>query len=279
MSKRHFWGLFKPAFDDAFSEKNLESAWRKTGLHPFDPEVVLSQVRYVQLRPPSSSSSAASISIRSWKRASKLFNEAYGVPTTRQEKKVKKTFDAVFHKSLALSTENEVLKAQLDLQKKQGQRSRTLFNELRAKSDNKALFFSPNKIQEAKDLLQSRERAKEEESEQKRRRKAAREEAKHLKQLEVEERRRQREIAKKEKEAQEAERIHVREEERQQRQAEKQLLADRKLAKKRKTRLRAKTVRSQANVDAVVEAQVECDPELAPSRSGRQRRLPQRYCG
>jgi hypothetical protein len=43
MSKRHFWSLFKPAFDAAFSEKNIKSAWKKTGLKPLNPEVVLSQ--------------------------------------------------------------------------------------------------------------------------------------------------------------------------------------------------------------------------------------------
>jgi hypothetical protein len=42
MSKRYFWRLFKPAFDAAFSAENIASGWRKTGLYPLDPELILS---------------------------------------------------------------------------------------------------------------------------------------------------------------------------------------------------------------------------------------------
>ena len=47
MTKRMFYRLFKPAFEKAFfvekafSVENIESAWQKTGLWPYDPPVVL----------------------------------------------------------------------------------------------------------------------------------------------------------------------------------------------------------------------------------------------
>lgn len=44
MGKREFFGLFYPAFLKAFTKDNIESGWRKTGLYPFDPEVVLSKL-------------------------------------------------------------------------------------------------------------------------------------------------------------------------------------------------------------------------------------------
>lgn len=37
--------MFFPAWHEAFTEKNVASSWRKAGLFPFDPDVVLSQVR------------------------------------------------------------------------------------------------------------------------------------------------------------------------------------------------------------------------------------------
>jgi chemotaxis protein histidine kinase CheA len=45
MTKRFFFGIFKPAFKKAFSEENIRSAWSKTGLWPYNPDVVLDAIR------------------------------------------------------------------------------------------------------------------------------------------------------------------------------------------------------------------------------------------
>jgi len=45
LSKRDFWTLFWPAYQAAFTAKNIGSGWKCTGLLPFDPEVVLSEIR------------------------------------------------------------------------------------------------------------------------------------------------------------------------------------------------------------------------------------------
>jgi hypothetical protein len=44
MGKRLFWRLFLPAWTAAMSPHNIASAWAKTGLFPFDPQVVLSKI-------------------------------------------------------------------------------------------------------------------------------------------------------------------------------------------------------------------------------------------
>ncbi|KID97311.1 DDE superfamily endonuclease, CENP-B-like protein, partial [Metarhizium majus ARSEF 297] len=44
LSKREFWNLFWNAFETSFSPENIASGWKRTGLMPFDPEVVLSQI-------------------------------------------------------------------------------------------------------------------------------------------------------------------------------------------------------------------------------------------
>ncbi|KJZ68706.1 hypothetical protein HIM_11907 [Hirsutella minnesotensis 3608] len=44
LSKREFWSLFWDAFGSSFSAENIASGWKRTGLLPFDPEVVLSQI-------------------------------------------------------------------------------------------------------------------------------------------------------------------------------------------------------------------------------------------
>ena len=41
ITKRAFFGLFWPAFQKAFTEDNILSEWRKIGLQPFNPVLVL----------------------------------------------------------------------------------------------------------------------------------------------------------------------------------------------------------------------------------------------
>ena len=42
LTKRDFWLLFYEAWKQAFTTKNVRSAWEKTGIYPFDPSKVLS---------------------------------------------------------------------------------------------------------------------------------------------------------------------------------------------------------------------------------------------
>jgi hypothetical protein len=45
ISKRLFYGMFKKAWDLALTEKNILSAWEKTGISPFNPSKVLDQIQ------------------------------------------------------------------------------------------------------------------------------------------------------------------------------------------------------------------------------------------
>jgi hypothetical protein len=49
MTKRMFWAAFKPAWDRSMSESNILSAWSKTGIWPYKPQVILAQI--APLRP------------------------------------------------------------------------------------------------------------------------------------------------------------------------------------------------------------------------------------
>ncbi|KAF2861654.1 hypothetical protein K470DRAFT_195956, partial [Piedraia hortae CBS 480.64] len=41
---KSFFGISWPAFEKALTKENVLSAWRKTWIFPFDPEVVLSKL-------------------------------------------------------------------------------------------------------------------------------------------------------------------------------------------------------------------------------------------
>jgi DDE superfamily endonuclease len=42
IKKRHFFTLFRQAWADSFTENNIQSAFRKAGIWPIDPEIVIS---------------------------------------------------------------------------------------------------------------------------------------------------------------------------------------------------------------------------------------------
>jgi hypothetical protein len=72
LTKRDFFRLFWTAFGKAFTQSNIESGWRKTGLHPFQPEAVLdkflSKEAFLDERPSSSESSKSTLSAKDWRK-------------------------------------------------------------------------------------------------------------------------------------------------------------------------------------------------------------------
>jgi len=50
MTKRDFFKCFFPAWQKAFTDKNIASSWCKTGLFPFNPALVLDKLKPRQQR-------------------------------------------------------------------------------------------------------------------------------------------------------------------------------------------------------------------------------------
>jgi hypothetical protein len=71
LGKRDFFTLFWPAYIKAFTASNIESGWRKTGLFPWDPNIVLSKLKpnkdasNQELMRPSSKQSSGSSALSS----------------------------------------------------------------------------------------------------------------------------------------------------------------------------------------------------------------------
>ena len=60
ITKRDFFRLFWKAWGTAFTEENVFSGFKNTGLYPFDPEVVIKRFRVKEKERPSSSKSTGS---------------------------------------------------------------------------------------------------------------------------------------------------------------------------------------------------------------------------
>lgn len=168
MGKAHFFSLFWPAFLKAFTPINIASAWRKTGLHPFDPEVVLSQIRPPgeDIRPESSDSANSAALLNSyWPQISRLLKAGIGINPGPKLRRVAKTLEHFAAENDILRAETQGLKRQLLVEKRRKIRSKPLFDSLRHES--KGLIVSPRKIQQAKELKSLKESEKEKQAEEK----------------------------------------------------------------------------------------------------------------
>jgi hypothetical protein len=61
LTKRDFFCLFWESWQKTFTAKNIQSGWRSTGLHPWDPERILVCFTKPEEERPSSSKSSRSI--------------------------------------------------------------------------------------------------------------------------------------------------------------------------------------------------------------------------
>jgi hypothetical protein len=52
ITKRIFWPIFKASWKAAFTEKNIESIYAKTGIFPFYLPVVLDKIKCLELPKP-----------------------------------------------------------------------------------------------------------------------------------------------------------------------------------------------------------------------------------
>jgi hypothetical protein len=153
IKKRDFFRLFWTSWEKAFTSQNIYSGFQNTGLYPFDPEKVLQRfTKKEESRPSSSESSNSILKAEDWHRIRELL---YEVVTDVYDKKAQKLNNT----TISLSTENILLKLRcqglekgLVNEQKRRNRKKSLLLGLPADSDGGAIFYSPKKVQQARDL-------------------------------------------------------------------------------------------------------------------------------
>ena len=118
MSKSFFWPMFKRAWDKSFTEKNIQSAFCKSGIWPIDGTDIIKKITRPKLASPQKIDG-----LRSPKSAKAIrrFQAVYEKEPTID--KVKKIFSTTLHLSAlvaVLEHENRGLYSALNLQKKKG---------------------------------------------------------------------------------------------------------------------------------------------------------------
>jgi hypothetical protein len=77
LTKRDFFRLFWASWDMTFTSKNINSAFKNTGLYPFNLELVIEKfIKKINSRPSSSESGALIILAEDWKWLDKLVKAA-----------------------------------------------------------------------------------------------------------------------------------------------------------------------------------------------------------
>ena len=154
-SKRDFFAIFWPAFEQAFTEKNIASAWSKTGILPFDPQKVLSifstadedtSGRQSAERPASGSSSSTFDSPSKVKRVRTVLNSTVAGSDRKTQRTLKKLGDTVLGLSAKLTLsrlQNKQLDTALRLEQRKKKRQKKVFDELRSSEGFGTLRMSP----------------------------------------------------------------------------------------------------------------------------------------
>jgi DDE superfamily endonuclease len=230
INQSHFLSLFWPAFERAFTKKNIKNSWARTGLDPFKPSVVLDQLDKFTERPGSSSSNSSIFSVSDWRKLRRIVK-------TEISKAVNNTLLLGMEKLVA---ENELLKFKLHAaeetikaQKKKGQKSKPLWEQIRKEGESKALFLSPAKVQLAHQKIKEKEDQEAAELARKKQQVIDKAVIKQLKEQQLQERKVAREEARKLKTQEQAEKRAQREAQLLQNQVDKQLTSEVKSTQKR----------------------------------------------
>lgn len=161
-TKRMFWSAFKPAFDNSFSGKNILSAWKKTGIWPLVPSVVLSVLTTRPITPSDSSDSDVDSIVTPYtaKRMRQFTKTFAKVPTKEAFRKLIKANESNAAKAAIAAHRADGLKEALQWEKKKRCRGKKL--NLTGEEAGKAQFFSTAEVM----CAQSREDAKVAQAEQ-----------------------------------------------------------------------------------------------------------------
>jgi hypothetical protein len=198
MSKQQFFKVFWPAWQKAFTEKNVAFSWSKTGLVPWNPEVVLNQLKPTQEdlsasrrhgRQPSSSPSVDFDSPTARRKIRAIVNQVIEQKTKKLLSKISNELISEKAKNKILMIENKKAIGALRHAKKQKTRGKKLMEEFRSREQTTAIIFSPSKVKKCLELEASRGQAKEQLKLDKALKAAQRESAKERKAQEVQQKR------------------------------------------------------------------------------------------
>jgi hypothetical protein len=145
MNKSKFWTLFKKAWDTAFIAETIQQSWQKSGIWPFNPELVIGQITKPLPPSPVKSGPATPMTCKGLRRAGRayMFNPSMA------------TFNLIFKATLKLpaqvSIDEHVKKGFIEaLKGEKKKRGRGKRMNLCGEEACGAMIYTPTKIAQAR---------------------------------------------------------------------------------------------------------------------------------
>ena len=278
ITKRDFFRLFWHAWKTSFTSENILSGFKATGLHPFNPQLIITKfTKNTEDRPSSSSSKGSAIAVEDWKRIEKLLHNVVSNIYDKKAQKLSNTMHALSVENMLLKQQINGLEKSLINEKKRRKRGKPLLLDFPTKNDGGAMFYSPTKVQHARDQQAQKDANAIAERYQKELDKVCKEAEKVEKAQKVEEQKAIRANIRECKLREQAEKQQKKDEALQAKQASSQLHSELTIrAKKVQKPIQAqKQSDPRGNIDLVVVE--DRDPPPPQNTRSRQIRLPQRY--
>ena len=151
ITKRDFFRLFNAAWQIAFRSENIQSAFEKTGLWPFNPERIISRfAEHIEPAASPDSSSGAPIQAEDWAAIRRLINKAAKDIGSKETQRLANTVHTLTIENLILKMENRGLKRSLVNEKKRRKKGKALPLPKPEDYHGGAIFYSPSKVQQAR---------------------------------------------------------------------------------------------------------------------------------
>lgn len=159
MTKRLFWPMFKAAWEKSFTEKNILSAFEKTGIWPYKPERTIAIIEKPKVSELLSTQSNLATPINC--RSVRQIQKSYAIASTKS--KLELIFRSMVKLSTLHLTDLHITSGLIEsfaLEKKKRKRGRNL-GLLQEGNLGEAQLYSPDKIKKAKQLQAEKDVEKE----------------------------------------------------------------------------------------------------------------------
>jgi hypothetical protein len=285
VAKRDFFSLFWAAWQASFRQPLIVKAFEATGISPLNPDVILSRFSQASLSEQGSRESSTSVlSASDWRKIDRLIRAAVADSGSPEAKKLSRTVHSISVKKQLLQHENEGLQVALNNEKRRRKRGKPLLDKQATEDFGGAVFWSPSRIQRARDQRRQKEAQAEQLLLQKAEKTEAQRASRLLKARLLKEKRVARAEARAARAKQKADEAAERAQKQQARRAQQQLQNGIKLAKKgskKASELPKKATKRKQRVVEAVDAGKARGAALQPlqpqSRSGRNIQIPSRY--
>lgn len=237
ITKRDFFRFFYKAYGIAFAKETIINAFRVTGISPLDSNTILKKFKNPEPERPSSSDSTSSVlSASNWRQIERLLRQVVENTSDKRVTQLSHTIHSIAAQKQILQHENNCLRDALVNEKRRRKRGKALLLEPPKDYAGGAVFWSPSKVQAARDRQAQKDAETAEIQRQKDQEKLAKEQKKQERKTILAEKARMRLEAKELKLQEQGQQAMKRQEAQVARAAKKQLKADIQMAKKGKAR-------------------------------------------